>query len=394
MKALAKAGLLTALSVAALAGGHFVFFCFVPLDRAAAPAAVVIEPGHSLRQIARQLAERKILRNAFEFRLLGRIAGGGRKLQSGEYELSAAMRPLDILCALGEGRVLRHRFTIPEGYTLAQIAAAMQAAGLAEAGDFLRQARDPQWLKTLGVPGKSLEGFLFPETYSFPRFLSPQRLQKEMVDCFFLNYPPLLRQRAAQLRMTLLQVVTLASIIEKESGKADDQPLISAVFHNRLRKKMRLQADPTVIYGLDPFSGNLTKRDLQTPTPYNTYVIFGLPPGPIANPGLRALRAALWPADSKALYFVARGDGTHVFTETLIDHNQQVEKFQKKSPLARRSAMPPAAPPPPAAVKRSKVTSPPAVKPVAPRPRPSVAKPAAPPRSSAPAAGDGLPIVQ
>jgi UPF0755 protein len=184
-------------------------------------------------------------------------------------------------------------------------------------------------LKELGIAGTSLEGYLFPDTYQFPRNTSAKKIVVAMNDQLQKRWLPEWDDRLKQLSMTKHQALTLASIIEKESGGVAEQPVISSVFHNRLKKGMKLQADPTVIYGIPNFNGNITKEDLQTPTPYNTYVITGLPPGPIANPGVSAIKAALYPVTTNYLYFVANGQGGHIFSETLDDHNELVNAYQK-----------------------------------------------------------------
>lgn len=324
-------GFLLSLGLAALAIAAAAAFVFLrlPPDPRGAARVIEIPPGAALPEIALQLRQAGLLRSARGFALLARLKRVERRLQCGEYELSPAELPQRILLLLVEGKVLRHRFTVPEGYNLRQIAQALGQAGLAVEGRFLAAARDPAWVRSLGLPGDTLEGFLYPETYFLPRHLEERQIQRRMVENFQRSVTGEIAAEARALGLDLLSLVTLASIIEKEAGRAEERPLVSAVFHNRLRKGMRLQADPTVIYGLEEFDGNLTREDLMTSTPYNTYTRRGLPKGPICNPGLPSLQAALRPAPVPYLYFVARGDGTHVFSETLIDHNRRVDYFQK-----------------------------------------------------------------
>jgi UPF0755 protein len=231
-----------------------------------------------------------------------------------------------------------HRLTVPEGLTVVQIADVIERAGLGAAPEVVARANDPAHARALGVAASGLEGYLFPDTYLFPRTVTVDGILAAMVARFRTVFTPEWERRAAELGLTTHQAVTLASIIEKETGDPAERPLIGSVFHNRLKRGMRLETDPTVIYGIKDFDGNLTRRHLETPTPYNTYIIKGLPPGPIANPGRESLQAALFPADSPYLFFVSRNNGTHQFSATLADHSQAVRRFQ--SP---KNAHPPAA---------------------------------------------------
>jgi UPF0755 protein len=182
----------------------------------------------------------------------------------------------------------------------------------------------------LGVNATTLEGYLYPDTYNFPRFTKPEEILRTMVARFHQFFTPEVKAQAAALNMTEHEVVTLASIIEKETGQEDERPLIAAVFQNRLKKKYPLQSDPTVIYDIPNFDGNLTRAQLTTSTPFNTYMHPGLPPGPIANPGIKSILAALHPAPVSYLYFVSKNDGSHQFSSTLTEHNQAVHHYQKK----------------------------------------------------------------
>ncbi len=219
---------------------------------------------------------------------------------------------------------------MPEGFNLQEIAARLAKTGIASNEDFLLLCYDDSFIKTLGVDAKSLEGYLFPETYTYISSTTARQLLRAMVEQLENNISPALLAQAESLGMNRHQLLTLASIIQKEAGNTMEMPLISAVFHNRLKRGIALQADPTVIYGIKDFDGNLTRKHLVTPTPYNTYRKRGLPPGPIASPGQLALHAAANPADSKDLYFVAKGDGTHEFNATLKAHNRAVRRYQLK----------------------------------------------------------------
>jgi len=199
---------------------------------------------------------------------------------------------------------------------------------MGESDAFLSKVMDPGFAAAKGIAGRSLEGYLFPDTYFFPRNTEIERIIQTLLDRFNAVYSPEWTDRSRRVGLTRHEVVTLASIIEKETGVAEERARISSVFHNRLKKGMRLQSDPTVIYGIKNFNGNITREHLNTPTPYNTYQIGGLPPGPIASPGRAALWAVLFPEETDFLYFVARGDGTHQFSKSLAEHNQAVRRYQ------------------------------------------------------------------
>jgi UPF0755 protein len=240
------------------------------------------------------------------------------------------MSPAEIMTAMRQGKVFRHVLTIPEGITLRDIAGLLTDKELGEAKPLLALGQDKNFLTAVGLSSTSLEGYAFPDTYHIPRGLSAQVLLTLMVRNFHKHYTADMATQAQRLGLTQHQVVTLASLIEKEAQHDAERPLIAAVFHNRLRRGMRLQCDPTVIYALgERFDGNLRKDDLQLDSPYNTYRYAGLPPGPIANPGQRALEAAVNPAAVDYLYFVATGnDGRHVFSKSLQEHNTAVRQYQ------------------------------------------------------------------
>lgn len=299
------------------------------LDSALAEAFVVtIAPGEGFRTVALRLHDLGLIQSPRKFRLFARLSGAHRQIKAGEYQLYGTMTPRQILATLVEGKVLLYRITIPEGYTLQQIAQTVAEAGFGEAENFYRLATDPAVAQAENIAAPSLEGYLFPDTYYFPRGFDQTRIIAAMVRRFREAVSDAWRERAAELGLTLHEVVTLASIIEKETGVTEERPLIASVFHNRLRKGMRLETDPTVIYGIEDFDGNLTRKHLRTPTPYNTYVIKGLPPGPIASPGQAALEAALYPAKTDYLFFVSRKDRTHHFSRTLEEHQEAVRKYQ------------------------------------------------------------------
>ena len=291
---------------------------------------VQIPPDSSFKAVAELLSRNDLILSPFWFRILGKVQDVERRIKPGEYDLHTRMRPADILDILVKGKVILHRLLVPEGLTVQQTAKLIGESGLVDEQGFARLASDPSFARALGVEAPTLEGYLFPDTYNIPRGTKPEEVLKTMMSRFRQVYTPELQARAAELKMTEREVLILASIIEKETGQDDERPLISAVFHNRLKKKFPLQSDPTVIYAIPNFDGNLTRAHLTTPTPFNTYTKAGLPPGPIANPGLKSILAALYPAPTRYLYFVSKNDGTHQFSVTLEEHNRAVAHYQKK----------------------------------------------------------------
>lgn len=297
---------------------------------------VVIPEGSSYQQVASLLKREHLIRSRTAFMLLGKSKAADRKIHPGEYELHAGMSAREILQKLLAGRVLLHPVTIPEGFTMSQIAQLLGQLGITDRGEFLRLARDRDYIASLGIDAGSLEGYLYPETYHFARSTKPKDVIRTMVDGVKRLWTPEFEEQAKRLNLTMHEVLTLASVVEKETGVQEERELIAAVFHNRLKRRIPLQSDPTVIYGLQAFDGNLRKRDLSSASPYNTYRIQGLPPGPIASPGADSIRAALFPPASPYMYFVSRNDGTHYFSSSLEEHNRAVEKFQKQ-PFRKQS---------------------------------------------------------
>ncbi len=250
-------------------------------------------------------------------------------LKAGRYAFSAPVRLVDVFADLEAGRVEQVSVTIPEGLSLAEIGAALEAGEVVGADAFEALVRDPGSVSRWGVPGPSLEGYLFPDTYRFARGLAADAVVDAMVGRFREVTEPLAAEAASR-GFDLRRWVTLASIVEKETGQESERPLVAAVFLNRLERGMRLESDPTVIYGIPDFDGDLRRRDLSRDTPYNTYTRRGLPPGPIANPGRESLVAVLRPARVPYLYFVSRNDGTHAFAETLAEHTRNVDRYQRR----------------------------------------------------------------
>jgi len=301
-----------------------------PADPAGREVVFVVEPGQSVTSVASRLEAEGLVRDARVMRGLARWRGLENRLQVGEFALSAALTPEQILDTIVSGKVVVYEVTLPEGYTLIQIAARLAEAGLVEREAFVAVARDPATASELGVEGDSLEGYLYPETYRLPKGRSALETARVLVAQFLAVWSEVLPLASAQ-GLSMQKVVTLASIIEKETGAPDERPLIASVFLNRIERGMRLETDPTVIYGIENFDGNLRRRHLEDEgNPYNTYRIPGLPPGPIASPGRAALFSVVQPAESKFLFFVSRNDGTHIFSETYRDHAAAVERYQRR----------------------------------------------------------------
>lgn len=304
-----------------------------PRYRDTGPRVVYIEPKTPSTAIAGLLKQAEIIQDRFLFILFTMLRGTSNRLKAGEYEFSSSMGLLDVIRILEQGKVLVHKVTIPEGATVWQIAALLDEEGLVDQQEFLDLATDSSVASFYVPQANTLEGFLFPDTYHFIKGIHGEDVIETIVQRFFREITPADERRARQLGMSLYEVVTLASIIEKEAVVDREKPIIAGVFYNRLRRGMRLQADPTVLYG-QRRQGRITQRDLQSNHPYNTYVQNGLPPGPIANPGAVALRAALYPARVSYLYFVSKNDGTHHFSRTLEEHHKAVRKYQIRQEIA------------------------------------------------------------
>jgi len=291
---------------------------------------VFIQPGSSLAQVEAALVRAGVITPDPRFRLLALFTGKAARIKAGEYRLPAGQPVLALLGTLARGRVASRRVTIPEGFTLEGIASRLAAQELVEKDTFLALCRDPSLLSRLGIEAPSLEGYLFPDTYLFTRGTPPEEIITVMVERMRSEVERLQKQAASPPDLTLHQLLTLASIVEKETALADERPLIARVFLNRLERGMRLQADPTVIYGLgERFAGDLTREHLAARNPYNTYQVKGLPPTPIASPGSGSIQAVLIPAPGDYLYFVARQDGSHHFSRTLAEHNRAVRRYQR-----------------------------------------------------------------
>lgn len=313
--------------------GLFLLFLVVSSsvsDQTGESVDIVIPRGTTIGNVARVLSEQKVIRFPGLFKRVLQLSSGSKGVRAGEYRFHRSMSYIGALTVLYFDEPIVHPVTIPEGWTVRQIAAALASEQLVDEGHFIELALDPTAASKFQLKSPTLEGFLYPDTYTFSKIDGAERILERMVQRLLSKLDTDLRNRARVMNLPIEKWVTLASIIEKETGSAGERELISSVFHNRLKKGMRLQSDPTTIYGISNFDGNLKRKHLLERTPYNTYAIYGLPPGPIASPGIAALRAALYPADTKYLYFVANNRGGHIFAETLVQHNNNVEEYQRR----------------------------------------------------------------
>lgn len=322
--------IVASLAVACLLSVYIVVQLYLPLPIRGHTAEVYIPRGATFRQITQIFSESHVIRNRLLFSLLGRLSGLDRKVRAGYYRISDSMNLLDLLMVLKRGDIIEFEITVVEGDSLDVIAEKLSAVGIMEQSDFWQIAYDKEFLGSHHINAPSCEGYLFPDTYRIPKGTDTRDALSIMIKRLRQQYSEELSARAAEIGMTENEVLTLASIIEKEAATDMERPLISAVYHNRLRKDMMLQADPTAIYGVKRAGEIITAEDLKRKTPYNTYRIKGLPPGPIASPGIRSIRAALYPADVRYLFFVSNNDGTHQFSITAAEHNAAVRSYREK----------------------------------------------------------------
>jgi UPF0755 protein len=332
---------------ATVAGGWYVrrerrvtAFAGTPVTLPRQGVTVSVPNGTGPRVLARLLAEAGVVTDPELLYLYIRREQVGPRLKAGEYLFEGTLTPAQVVEQLASGRVRVYRFTVPEGLRLEEILPIVASSELKLDLKRLGQlATDPAFIRQSGVPASSLEGFLFPDTYTFTRGANEETVLTKMVERALEEYRKADAQRKDGVKLGMLETFTLASIVEKETGQPHERPRISCVFHNRLRQGIKLETDPTVLYAMKlmhgVYSRNITRKDLKTPHPYNTYTTPGLPPGPIASPGAAALQAALNPLDCDDIFFVSRNDGTHIFCPTLACHEAavrewQVEFFRKK----------------------------------------------------------------
>lgn len=311
--------------------GWYYSYVYQPGPERAEPSVVVTIPkGSSVEAISEILAKSGVIHSDFRFLLLAKFSGHAKHLQAGEFMLTTGQKPGEVLKTLVTARSVQYSITVPEGLRATEIADIFGSGKWCNPEEFLNLIQDKPFIERLGFQHlTSLEGYLYPDTYLLTKDVKgSEKIITLMVKRFFEVWGELTKGSTEDVSM--VQTVILASIVEKETGAAPERPLIAGVFLNRLRMGMRLQSDPTVVYGLDNFSGKITKTDLKTTTPYNTYTIKGLPVGPICNPGLKAMHAVLNPESTENLYFVSKNDGTHQFSKNLREHNRAVRKYQRK----------------------------------------------------------------
>ncbi len=336
MKRVGLAAALVVLLAGGAAVGLALGFLSVPASASADEVVVEIPKGSGLRRIAEQLARERLVTSALGFRLYARAKGAQGSLRAGEFRLRRNMTPPELLEWLLHGERVLHKITVPEGFSAREIADAVEASGLARGADFRRLAEDAAFARSLGIPADRLEGYLLPDTYHFEKGIDAGGIATAMVRRFQTLFTAELQAKATARGLTPHQAVTLASIVEKETATPAERPVVAGVFYNRLGRRMRLESDPTIIYGMRDYAGDIRKKDIHDPTNvYNTYVIDGLPPGPIANPGIEALRAVAEPATHEWLFFVAHGsEEGHVFAKTYAEHRRNVARY-----LERRRAL-------------------------------------------------------
>ena len=292
---------------------------------------VTIESGSGTRTIGQRLIQAGVIRDDPTFRAALWRTGRARTLQAGEFRFDRPMTPVEVIEKIARGDVYTRRITFPEGLNIREMARIYDQQGLGKEADFIHAASDPSAVRDIDAVASDLEGYLFPETYAVKREMSAATLVGAMVARFRQLFTSDMQQAAQALELTPREAVTLASLVEKETAQPAERPIVAAVYLNRLRLGMGMQADPTVIYALQRagrYNGNLRRDDLSFDSPYNTYRYSGLPPGPIASPGLASLQAAVAPATVDYLYFVSRNDGSHVFARTLVEHNENVRQYQ------------------------------------------------------------------
>jgi UPF0755 protein len=302
---------------------------FVPL-KLENPVVVEVKKGTPFKEVIRDLSNTGLIHDARLVTFIASLTGADKRIKHGFYEFKGSITPYNVLRKLIEGDVMMKEVTIPEGFNIWQVASRVQEAGLCDRESFLRAARNKALLDRLKIDSSSVEGYLYPDTYRFPLGIEPEEIIATMVRNLRSRFTPEMIERMRELGMTEKEVLTLASLIEKEAKVDDERPLISAVFHNRLRKGIPLESDPTAIYGIKDLSEGITKEDLKRPTPYNTYIIKGLPPTPIASAGINSIMAALYPADVPYMFFVSMNNGRHYFSTTISEHLRAIRRFRNR----------------------------------------------------------------
>ena len=338
--------LLVVLVVVAVGGGLWVTQrVSEPFGNFSGEQFVQVPPGESTIGIGRRLIAAGVIRDELTFRLAVRWHGRGRSLKAGEYRFAEPASPATVIDRLAKGDVYLLPLTFPEGLTAEEMSVLFAQSGLGSSKAFVAAASDPAAIKAIDPAADTLEGYLFPDTYSLPRQIDAEAMVARMVRRFITVFDEDMRARAKASGLSVRQIMAIAALVEKETARADERPLVAAVYRNRLRVGMPMQADPTVIYALKRagrWNGNIRRSDLDFDSPYNTYRYPGLPPGPIASPGKAAIEATISPAKVDYLYFVSRNDGSHAFASTLPEHNRNVQEWQveyfkkRRTPNAKR----------------------------------------------------------
>ena len=319
---------------------HFYTALFVPPSKEKVWKEVEVTEGMSFKVIAGTLQKEGIIRYRGYFEIIGRLQGISRKVRVGYYGLSTSMSMWEVLEALRKGKIIEYEVVVPEGYNLYQIGWTLSNTPvISDPQEFINLVKNKEYAHSVGIDADTLEGYLFPDTYYLPKGIKLEEIPKKMVQRYKAVFDDSYRRRAEELGFTEQQIITLASIVEKEAKVASERKLISSVYHNRLKKGMRLQADPTAVYGTKAWVTHVTAQDLRRNSPYNTYLHKGLPPGPIANPGQGAILAALYPEPADYLFFVAQGDGSHYFSNDYGAHEKAIDRYRANKKKARQQAL-------------------------------------------------------
>jgi len=318
---------------------HFYIALFVPPANEKVWKEVQVTDGMSFKAIAATLRKEGIIRYRGYFELIGRIEGISRKVRVGYYGLSTNMSLWEVLDALRKGKIIEYEVVIPEGYNVYQIAWTLSGTPLvSDPQEFIKLVKNKEYVHSVGIDADSLEGYLFPDTYFLPKGIKLEDIPRKMVQRYKAAFVDSYRRRAKDLGFSEHQIITLASIVEKEAKVPSERKLIAAVYHNRLKLGMKLQADPTAVYGTKAWITKVTAQDLKRKSPYNTYLHKGLPPGPIANPGEGSILATLYPDNADYLFFVAQGDGSHFFSKDFDAHAKAIGRFRSNKKKARKQA--------------------------------------------------------
>jgi UPF0755 protein len=311
---------------------YILFQFLVPVYNSPTPIEIEIPQGTSYSKTVDLLVENKLIRDRFLFMTLGRLTGLEKRVRAGYYHFWSKISPLDVFIQINYGKIIEYDITVVEGDSLLEIGQKLESKGFVSADAFREIAYDPSLLNSMDIKGPSVEGYLYPDTYKLPKGAKPGDIMKLMVGKLRSSYTEEMLDRMKLMKWTENQVLTMASIIEKEAATDQERAIVSGVYHNRLRKRMQLQADPTAIYGVKSSREKIRSSDLKNKTLYNTYVIKGLPPGPIASPGIKSIKAALFPAKVPYLYFVAKGDRTHIFTTSMSEHDAAIRTVRSSNP--------------------------------------------------------------